>query len=61
MFLNVYARWIREADKGTELSKLETILKGTSMTAIENTTQNSHPNQSKCGWDNRITAYKPHY
>jgi hypothetical protein len=48
MFLTVYARWIREADKGRELSKLETILKETRLTANIKTIPNSLPNHSKC-------------
>jgi integrase len=48
MFLTVYARWIREADKGRELSKLETILKETNKTTIDKNTPESQQNNSKC-------------
>jgi hypothetical protein len=48
MFLNVYARWIREADKGRELSKLEAILKATNKTTIDKNTPESQQNNSKC-------------
>ena len=58
MFLTVYARWIREADKGRELSKLETILKETRLTANIKTIPNSPPNHSKCA--NNVPKLKSH-
>jgi hypothetical protein len=48
MFLTVYARWIREADKGRELSKLESILKESNKTTIHKNTPESQLKNSKC-------------
>jgi integrase len=58
MFLSVYSRWITEADKGRELSKLETILKEHTKTAKARVSPNSQKINTKCA--NSVPKIKSH-
>lgn len=48
MFLNTYARWIREADNGRELSKLENVLNQKAAEPIEESQLKQRSNSKKC-------------